>query len=403
MEDFFNHPFIYLTMPFISAIVGWGTNVVAIKMMFYPIEFVGKPPFLGWQGIVPTKAVKMASLAVDLMTSKLLDVAEVFSRLDPERIAKEMEEPMNSMVEDIVMEVMHQQAPNLWESIPESLKQEVYKRAKKDAPAMIAEMMTEIKDNIEELFDIKDMVITNLVKDKSLLNKIFLECGHKEFHFIGVSGFYFGFIFGVIQMIVWIFYKGDWTLPVAGLLVGYITNWLALKMIFEPKEPKDFGPFKGIQGLFLKRQHEVAGDYGALIAAEILNPQNIIEALLKGPSSDKLFKLISRQVKSSIDETAGLAKPLVTMAVGTKNYIEMKEIVVDNIMKEIPESMKHVHAYTAEALDIENTLREKMQSLTPTEFEDLLHPAFKEDEWILIAVGGLLGLGVGFFQLLVMF
>jgi hypothetical protein len=54
----------YLTIPFVSAFVGWITNVVAIKMTFYPIEFVGVKPF-GWQGIVPSKAKKMAETGVD--------------------------------------------------------------------------------------------------------------------------------------------------------------------------------------------------------------------------------------------------------------------------------------------------------------------------------------------------
>ena len=62
---------LYASIPIVSAIVGWGTNVLAIYMTFYPIEFVGIPPFLGWQGIIPSKARKMASKTVDLMTAKL--------------------------------------------------------------------------------------------------------------------------------------------------------------------------------------------------------------------------------------------------------------------------------------------------------------------------------------------
>ena len=41
----------YLSIPVIAALIGWTTNWLAIKMTFYPLEFVGKPPLLGWQGI----------------------------------------------------------------------------------------------------------------------------------------------------------------------------------------------------------------------------------------------------------------------------------------------------------------------------------------------------------------
>ena len=49
---------IVLLIPLISAIVGWFTNVVAIKMMFHPVEFVGIPPYLGWQGVIPANALR---------------------------------------------------------------------------------------------------------------------------------------------------------------------------------------------------------------------------------------------------------------------------------------------------------------------------------------------------------
>ena len=51
--------------------------------------------------------------------------------------------------------------------------------------------------------------------------------------------------------------NGRWTLPVAGALVGYVTNWLAIKLLFEPAEPVPLGPFT-LQGLFEKRQPEVS-------------------------------------------------------------------------------------------------------------------------------------------------
>ena len=74
----------------------------------------------------------------------------------------------------------------------------------------------------EELLDIKGMVVEELTKDKTLLNEIFLTVGEKEFKFIEKSGIYFGFIFGVIQMVIWYFVSdlsGAWTLlPIGGVV-----------------------------------------------------------------------------------------------------------------------------------------------------------------------------------------
>ena len=46
-----------LTIPLIAGFIGWLTNVVAVKMMFYPVEPWGKPPWLGWQGVIPANAL----------------------------------------------------------------------------------------------------------------------------------------------------------------------------------------------------------------------------------------------------------------------------------------------------------------------------------------------------------
>jgi hypothetical protein len=82
----FQQPFyIYLIIPLISGLIGYVTNVVALKMTFYPLEFVPKHlefvrvkdqpiGLFGWQGIIPTKAAKMAATSCDIMTEKLFNM-----------------------------------------------------------------------------------------------------------------------------------------------------------------------------------------------------------------------------------------------------------------------------------------------------------------------------------------
>ena len=113
---------LYLSMPFVAAAIGYGTKVVAIKMMFKPLQFVGWRPFFGWQGIVPGKAATMASIACDLMMERLLKPEDVFNKLDPHRVAEEIREPLIRSVEDITREVAAEYQPGLWEAAPESVK-----------------------------------------------------------------------------------------------------------------------------------------------------------------------------------------------------------------------------------------------------------------------------------------
>src|SRR3546814_3121587 len=92
---------LYLSMPVIAALIGYVTKLVAIRMMFKPLKFIGIPPFLGWQGIVPRRAAHMATIACDLMLERLLRPEDVFDRLDPQRVAEEIREPLLEAVADI--------------------------------------------------------------------------------------------------------------------------------------------------------------------------------------------------------------------------------------------------------------------------------------------------------------
>lgn len=393
----------YLSMPVISAVVGYVTNVVAIKMMFHPIEFMGiAKPYLGWQGIVPRKASKMAGISVDTITESLITEAEIFGRLDPDRVADELEKPMIEMTDEITDTVMRRHHPGLWEALPAMVRSQVKRRVRTQAPGIIRELMTEVRTNVRYMFDLKGMITRVLVRQKTLLNHIFLETGRSEFIFIGRSGAYFGFAFGLIQMLIWMFAQAWWLLPFFGLLVGWATNWLALKMIFNPKKPHRVAGIT-IQGLFFKRQQEVAADYGSLVATEILTPQNILEEILTGPYAEKLFALVQAEVQRAIDSSASVARPFVTWTLGNDDYERIKAEAVREVVARMPQTLSHMTGYAHDAMAIQETLVTRLQNLTPRQFEGMLRPAFEEDEWILIAVGAALGFVVGWFQLIALF
>lgn len=397
--DFQANMWLYLSMPVTSGLVGYITNRLAIYMMFHPMEFVGKPPLLGWQGIVPRKCGKMASIACDTLVPNLITEEEIFDKLDPDRIAAEIEKPLLTLIDQLIDEVMIEHEPRLWESLPIRVRDRIIQRVQNDAPDVVREVMAEIQADIHNVFDLKDMVVTTLVRDKALINRVFLETGAAEFRFIGHSGFYFGFVFGIAQMIGWTFYKADFQLPLFGLVVGWATNYVALKMIFKPQHPMRIGPLN-IQGLFHKRQREVARDYSKLIADEIVTPSNIIEGVLKGPHADRVFNMIARNVKRTIDEQSGIARPFIAWTVGTRKYIAMKETAVSRLVDRLPETTRSVDDYAREAMDLADTLAARLAALPPPQFEGMLRPAFEEDEWILITVGAALGFLVGLGQLL---
>jgi uncharacterized membrane protein YheB (UPF0754 family) len=389
-------------MPFIAALIGYATKRVAIEMMFRPLEFTGVKPFLGWQGVLPANAERMAATATAMLTTNLVDPKEIFARLDPAQVAKEIEQPLLRVVEDVTREVMETYQPRLWEMLPNSAQQLLLKRVQAEAPKAITKIMREIADNIEDVLDLKHMVVTNLVRDKALLNRLIRDISRPEMRFIARSGIWFGFTLGCVQLVVWALTQSPIVLPLFGLGIGWLTDWLALKMIFLPREPRRFFGLYTWQGVFQKRRDVVAADYGDMIAREIITIPNLLEAVLRGPKSDRLFAMITREVQKTIDAQASVVKPFVAIAVGTKRFQEMKQTAATKAAERVPETIRYAENYAINALDVRNTIVDRMRQLSALQFEQLLRPAFRQDEWKLIAVGAVIGGLVGELQALLL-
>jgi hypothetical protein len=77
-------------------------------------------------------------------------------------------------------------------------------------------------------------------------------------------------------------------------------------------------------------------------------------------------------------------------AIGGEKYQSLKAEVAERILKQLPDTMRYVESYAEDAMNVRNTLVDRMQRLSPEEFEGMLRPAFKEDEWSLIIVGAVL-------------
>lgn len=401
-QDVARHWPVYASMPIVAAVIGYVTKRVAIDMMFKPIEFIGIPPFLGWQGIVPKNARRMADIATGLLLGRLLDPQEVVSRLDPERLAKEMEEPLRQVVEDVATHVLARYQPGIWEMLPPAVQRLVLSNVESRAPAVTLKLIEEVMADVESFVDIKAMAVENITRDKHLLNRLIRDISKAEFTFIARCGLVFGLILGFVQVVIWALTKEPWIMPIFGLVVGGATDWLALKMIFHPREPKRFLGLVTWQGLFHRRRKQIAADYGRLIAEEVLTADAVVEAMLTGPRSDRVFQLVQHEVQKVIDEQTSIAKPFVVLTVGSRRYQEMKASAAQLAMSRLRDAVMPAAGYASDVLDIGNTIASKMQLLSPMEFEELLRPAFKQDEWKLITVGAIIGFLVGELQVLVM-
>jgi uncharacterized membrane protein YheB (UPF0754 family) len=388
----------FLIPPF-SALIGWITNVIAVRMMFYPTDFKGIRPFLGWQGLVPANAKRLGQFSTRLITTKLMPLRELFDQFSPESFQGEMSGPVDQITEQVLEEIAQRAAP-LWSALDEDARGHIRDMVRAEVTGTTLAVVGDIKEQITEILDLEEVVGRAIERDKAVVSQMFLHVGEKEFKFVERSGLVFGFIFGLAQMAVWLVYPAWWSLPLAGFFVGWATNWVALKLIFEPQEPRKVGPFT-IQGLFHKRQKEVAKAFAELTTDRVLNTENILESIVDGPGKQRLLGIMELRLGELIDKQA--ENPMFAAALPPEELEHLRKEIPRRIEAELPKPGGFLHTFVDRAVNIRKELFERMTALDPKSFEGVLRPAFQQDEWKLILAGAALGLVAGVFQVVYVF
>jgi uncharacterized membrane protein YheB (UPF0754 family) len=389
-----------MIIPVIAALVGWFTNYLAVQMIFYPIEYWGLPiyqkpeaplGFIGWQGIVPCKTKTMSLAIVDMVTSQLLTVSEAFSRLDPRKCAQLLSPQVGKLGKDILQDTFPKAVGSWPLALWDKLSLGNHWIAKGINVHFLTDLVRDMQTNIDSIFSLESCVVGQMIQDRAKLGELFRKVGQTELNFLTNSGLWFGFILGLIQMAVALVWENPWSLSIGGGIVGLATNWLALKWIFEPINPTKVGPFI-LQGQFLRRQKEVSAEFSKFFAEQILSSPKLWDSILTDPSTTPAFtQLVAGHLKKFCTIISfGLFKG--------KPDPGTVDMVTRTAIQKLPNHVHVLHDYIDKTLGLERTLRIKMEAMSPSKFERVLHPIFEEDELTLILAGAALGFAAGLIQ-----
>jgi len=388
-----------LCIPFIAGFIGWFTNWLAVRAMLYPVEFVGIRPPLGWQGVIPANAEELCRNFSRLIHEKLLDIEQIFSDL-----SHDDSEEVKRVVEDVSQEIIHEFSTNLapesWARAREKLRGYINDLVRRNVRNVTEEILERMGREASDFIDVDEIVRQAVVDDRALLGRVMVEVAGPEFKFIERSGLWFGGLFGVVQMLVWIAYPAGWVLPAAGFFVGYVTNWLAMTLIFEPREPRQIGPVR-VQGVFIKRQLEVARKFADVIADRVLTGDNMIKHLTEGPSREPVMEILEEQVEMSMAEYERDA--MVAMLISKEKLEEAKQDLMHRVRNADLAQSGPIHAFADQSERIRGQLEENLRALGADEFSGVLRPVFQKDEWKLVLAGGVIGAIIGSVQVVTLF
>ncbi len=410
-----------ITIPLFTGAIGYLTNWSGVWMLFNPVRFTGIrvpglsalvgvlprkiqqiPGFahggVGWQGIIPSRAAKMGSISVDKGIAKLGSPSEFYAQLEPEKIAEHILASARGDIRDVTERILEREHPGLWSDLPPQLKDRVHERVQRELPEIVRQLTDDIGQNIEHLMDIKLMVIKRMEERPELANRVFEDVGQKELKFIINFGFFFGASLGFPLVFISEAMPYWWVLPIGGVIIGYVTNWVALWMIFEPVNPVKIGPLK-LHGLFMRRQAEVADVYAGIIADDIVTLSNMGDELLHGPQSDRTRWMIEDRLRPAIDRSVGRAKPAFRVALGTRQYDAIRESIASEAVEYTMTPLTDPDFNRQQSSSVRSLIAARMVDLPSVDFQDLLRSAMKEDEWLLLLHGAVLGFAAGLLHL----
>lgn len=426
-QSIVNHPqfFAMLTIPPVTAFVTWAHVWMALKMLFYPVHFLGVRPFglpLGWQGIIPRKAGKISGIIVDQTLSKLGSLEEFFQAMEPAEMAEYISNDVVKNLEAIIDEIMLERKPVLWENLPYAIKRRVYQQAEKQVPSILHDLVIDLTYSVEELVDMREMIVRKMENDRALMVRMFLQVGHKEINFIWHISALIGFLFGILQMLVFALVPEHWTVPFFAAIWGFLTNWIAIWMVFNPVEPNYYRypkffhfkktlPFIGLekphmglynwQGGFMKRQPEVSEVFAGIVVRDLVTLKNIMNEMMYGSRHKQTRRILKGHIHQLLETP--VVRTTLQLSLGLTQYAHLKNDIIDKSIAVTMVPMSDPALNESRANKIFSLFRNRLLALTPAEFENLLRPAFKEDELTLIILGGVTGFLAGLLHLSLVF
>lgn len=393
VAKFKDRPTTYLMIPVVAALVGWITNWMAVQMIFYPIKFRGIPivvkpevplGLVGWQGILPCKTSSMSASVVDMVTSQLLTVPQVFDRLDPVQISRLLTPQVPILGKQVLQETLGVPGLGTTYKLFTSGVSQVW------SFKFLQGLTKSMQASAESVFDLKSCVVNQMMMDRGKLGELFKVCGQAELDFLTNSGLWFGFLLGWIQLVVALFWDNPWSLSIGGGIVGLATNWLALKWIFEPVNPVRIGPIV-LQGKFLRRQPEVAREFSKFFANKILAPDQIWNSILNEPATKEKFSVMfGHHFQTFIKR--------LTVGCGALLSPGKLQELTNCALEKLPEHLPCIFPYMKDSMRLEESLRVSMENMSSRQFERVLHPIFEQDELTLILAGAALGFAAGLIQ-----
>ncbi|UZP04334.1 DUF445 family protein [Clostridium botulinum] len=187
-------------------------------------------------------------------------------------------------------------------------------------------------------------------------------------------------------------------LTLIGGLIGWVTNILAIKLLFRPIKPIKIPIFNiEIIGLIPKRQKEIAKNIGEVIANELLTVDDLFSEIIKEDDKEDFNEYIKNKIVTIIAEKINFIPAPFNMMI--KNYID--EIINNELNPIINDIYNTIIIKSKEKIDIQKIVEEKINLLDLNKLESIIISVAKKELKHIEILGFILGGLIGIIQSLI--
>jgi uncharacterized membrane protein YheB (UPF0754 family) len=190
------------------------------------------------------------------------------------------------------------------------------------------------------------------------------------------------------------------SVPIIAAMIGYITNYIAVRMLFRPQKPRRFLGLV-VHGLVPRRQKEIAASLGAMIERDLFSQEDIHAALSGADTAAEAAAFLSEQV-DTFALKVGAQNPMVGMFLQGPLLDQIKKMLSDQMAERFPQFMERIVSRVEHRLDVSEIVTRKIEGFDLSKLESLIYEISARELRMIEVLGGVLGFLVGLVQVGIM-
>jgi uncharacterized membrane protein YheB (UPF0754 family) len=190
-----------------------------------------------------------------------------------------------------------------------------------------------------------------------------------------------------------------WLTPFVGAFIGWLTNYVAIKMLFRPREPWRFLGLS-LQGVMPKRQRDIALKIGEVVEEELLKSEDILKAINTEELRAHLAVVIETRIDRFLREKLFRGEFLYEKVLAREVVQRVKRGLITELVNLFPIEVEATIGQLVEKVDIRKIVAMRVEQFEFERLERLVYRvATTELNWV-VYLGGVLGFIIGLLQVL---